>query len=81
MGPSVLDSAVEIFTGHPRHVQVGQDHVVAAMGQQFKRFATTFYGVDVVSVPPQREVKYLSRIGFILNDQDAVGHCLHPVIK
>jgi hypothetical protein len=53
----VFDPAVEILTGHPRHVQVGQDDVVAAMGKQFKRFTTTLCGVDIVPVPPQRDVE------------------------
>jgi hypothetical protein len=77
MRPPVFDPAVEIFTRHLRHVQIGQDDVVAAVGEQFERFSTTLYGVDLVSVPPQRKFKKFACIRFILNDQDSVAHSLH----
>ena len=57
MGPPVFDPPVKIFTGHPRHVQVGQDDVVAAMGKQFERFTTILCDVDIVPVSPQRKVE------------------------
>jgi hypothetical protein len=74
VGPPVFDSTVEIFTRHPRHVQIGQDDIVAAMGEHLKRFPPALDGIDIVAVPPQCEVEQFPRIGFILNDQDAVGH-------
>jgi hypothetical protein len=53
----VFDPTIKIFTGHPRHVQVGQDDVVTAMGKQFKRFTTILCDVDIVPVPPQGKVE------------------------
>ena len=39
------------------------------MGEQFKRFTTALYGIDMVTAPPQHEVKQLPCIGFILDHQ------------
>jgi hypothetical protein len=69
VAPTMFDAAVEIFTGHLRHVQVGQDDVMAPVGEQFKRFTTALYGIDMVTAPPQYEVKQLPCIGFILDHQ------------
>lgn len=79
MRPPVFDPVVQVFAGHPRHVQVGQDDVIAARGEQFKRFLSTAYRVNMVAVQPQHDVKEVPCVGLIVNDQDAVGHGPPPI--
>jgi hypothetical protein len=72
--PAMFDSSIQVFATHPGHVLVTQDHIVAASGEQFERFTPADRDVNIVPGPPQREVKQLARIRFILDDQDAIGH-------
>jgi hypothetical protein len=62
----MFDSSIEVFATHPRLVQVTQDHVVAAPGEQFECFPSARGGFDVVARPPQRDVEEFPQIGFIL---------------